>query len=86
MAGVSMKDLASEAKVAQEELGWGAARGMSGGKFATGCYWVTQRGVGPCYSPRMNSQQCFSGNASILSPSQYGIKRKKHLKLRNHKW
>jgi hypothetical protein len=30
MAGVSIKDLASEAKVAQEELGWSAAWGMSG--------------------------------------------------------
>jgi len=36
--------------------GWGAAWGMSGVKFATVCYWVTPRGVGPCYSPRMNSQ------------------------------
>jgi len=43
-------------KVAQEELGWGAAWGMSGVKFATGCYWVTPRGVVPCYSPRMISK------------------------------
>jgi hypothetical protein len=31
-------------KVAQEELGWGAAWGMSGVKFAMGCYWVTRKG------------------------------------------
>ena len=53
MAGVSIKDLAREP--AQEELGWGAAWEM-GVKFATGCYSVTLLGVGPCYSPRMNSQ------------------------------
>jgi hypothetical protein len=37
--------------------------------------------VGPCYSPRTNSQLplCFSGPraASILCPSQYGIQSKK---------
>jgi hypothetical protein len=41
IAGVSNKNLASEAKVAQEELGCGVRLGgMSGVKFGMGCYWV----------------------------------------------
>ena len=61
MAGVSIKDLASEAKW----LGWDAAWGMSGVKFASGCYWVTLRGrtllfaLDELTAAQMFQRQCY---------------------------
>jgi hypothetical protein len=63
--------------VAQEELGWGAAWGMSGMKFAIGCYWVTPaRGRPVLFSPKIFQRLRA---ASIPCPSQCGMKSKKNI-------